>query len=88
MRQEHPGEGIQEATPLEKPTLQLWALRQPLSDRTGKPLRILYRTELHRRFPDRTNRPDHLFHLSLRSRCTAMLAGLRTLIQTGHEPDR
>ena len=27
---------------------------------------------------------DHLFQFSLRSRCTAMLAGLRTLIQTGH----
>src|SRR5215467_1216866 len=26
----------------------------------------------------------HLFQFSLRSRCTAMLAGLRTLIQTGH----
>jgi hypothetical protein len=24
----------------------------------------------------------HLFHFSLRARCTAMLAGLRTLIQT------
>jgi hypothetical protein len=31
---------------------------------------------------------DHLFHFSLRSRCTAMLAGLRTLIQTEHGPDR
>jgi hypothetical protein len=29
-----------------------------------------------------------VFHISLRSRCTAMLAGLRTLIQTGHGPDR
>ena len=29
----------------------------------------------------------HLFHFSLRARCTAMLAGLRTLIQTGHGPD-
>jgi hypothetical protein len=28
------------------------------------------------------------FHLSLRSRCTAMLAGLRTLIQTRHGLDR
>jgi hypothetical protein len=27
------------------------------------------------------------FHISLRSRCTAMLAGLRTLIQTRHGPD-
>jgi hypothetical protein len=26
-------------------------------------------------------------HISLRSRCTAMLAGLRTLIQTRHGPD-
>ncbi len=32
--------------------------------------------------------PDHLFHISLLSRCTAMLAGLRTLIQTRHGPDR
>jgi hypothetical protein len=31
---------------------------------------------------------DHLFQFSLRSRCTAMLAGLRTFIQTGHGPDR
>ncbi len=31
---------------------------------------------------------DHLFQFSLRSRCTAMLAGLRTLIQTGNGPDR
>jgi hypothetical protein len=31
---------------------------------------------------------DHLFHFSLRSRCTATLAGLRTLIHTGHGPDR
>jgi hypothetical protein len=30
----------------------------------------------------------HLFHFSLRSRCTASLAGLRTLIQTAHGPDR
>jgi hypothetical protein len=30
----------------------------------------------------------HLFHFSLRSRCTAMLAGLRTLIQTAHGPDQ
>jgi hypothetical protein len=30
----------------------------------------------------------HRFHVSLRSRCTAMLAGLRTLIQTRHRPDR
>ena len=30
----------------------------------------------------------HLFQFSLRSRCTAMLAGLRTLIQTWHGPDR
>jgi hypothetical protein len=29
---------------------------------------------------------DHLFHRSLRFRCTAMLAGLRALIQTGHDP--
>ena len=29
---------------------------------------------------------DHLFHLSLRSRCTAMLAGLRTLIQARDWP--
>jgi hypothetical protein len=29
-----------------------------------------------------------LFHFSLRSRCGAMLAGLRTLIQTRHVPDR
>jgi hypothetical protein len=28
------------------------------------------------------------FRISLRFRCTAMLAGLRTLIQTGHGPDR
>jgi hypothetical protein len=27
------------------------------------------------------------FHITLRSRCTAMLAGLRTLIQTRHGPD-
>jgi hypothetical protein len=26
--------------------------------------------------------PDHLFHFSLRSRCTATLAGLRTFIET------
>jgi hypothetical protein len=32
--------------------------------------------------------PDHLFQFSLRSRCTAMLAGLRTLIQNAHRPDR
>jgi hypothetical protein len=32
--------------------------------------------------------PDHLFQISLRSLCTAMLAGLRTLIQTRHGPDR
>jgi hypothetical protein len=31
---------------------------------------------------------DHLFQSSLRPRCTAMLAGLRTLIQTPHGPDR
>jgi hypothetical protein len=30
----------------------------------------------------------HLFHFSLRSRCTAMLAGLRMLSQTEHGPDR
>jgi hypothetical protein len=36
-----------------------------------------------RRLPER-----YLFQLSLRSRCTAMLAGLRTLIQTRHGPDR
>jgi hypothetical protein len=30
----------------------------------------------------------HLFQFALRSRCTAMLAGLRTLIQTEHRPDR
>ncbi len=30
----------------------------------------------------------HRSHISLRSRCTAMLAGLRTLIQTGQGPDR
>jgi len=37
----------------------------------------------------RTAAPDdHLFQFSLRSRCTATLAGLRTLIQTGHGPDR
>jgi hypothetical protein len=30
---------------------------------------------------------DHLFQFWLRSRCTAMLAGLRTLIQTRHGPD-
>ena len=30
----------------------------------------------------------HLFQFSLRSRWTAMLAGLRTLTQTGHGPDR
>src|SRR5262249_27757739 len=29
---------------------------------------------------------NHLFHISLRSRCTAMLAGLRTLIQTRRGP--
>jgi hypothetical protein len=28
------------------------------------------------------------FQISLRSRCTAMLAGLRTLIQARHGPDR
>jgi hypothetical protein len=27
------------------------------------------------------------FQISLRSRCTAMLAGLRTLMQTRHGPD-
>jgi hypothetical protein len=32
--------------------------------------------------------PDHLFHFSLRSRDTAMLAGSRTLIQTRYGPDR
>ncbi len=31
---------------------------------------------------------DQLFHFSLRSRCTAMPAGSRTLIHTGHSPDR
>jgi hypothetical protein len=31
----------------------------------------------------RSQRP-HLFHFSLRSRCTATLAGLQTLIRTGH----
>jgi hypothetical protein len=30
----------------------------------------------------------YLFHFSLRSRCTAMLAGLRTLIQARDGPDR
>jgi hypothetical protein len=36
-------------------------------------------------FLARWRRPeDHLFQFSLRSRCTATLAGLRTLIQTGH----
>jgi hypothetical protein len=30
----------------------------------------------------------HRFQSSLRSRCTAILAGLRTLIQTRHGPDR
>ncbi len=30
----------------------------------------------------------HLFQFSLRSRCTAMLAGMRTLIQTRQGPDR
>jgi hypothetical protein len=29
---------------------------------------------------------DHLFQFSLRSRCTATLSGLRTLIQTGTAP--
>ena len=33
-------------------------------------------------------RLHYLFHISLRSRCTAMLAGLRTLIQTREGPDR
>jgi hypothetical protein len=33
-------------------------------------------------------RRDHPFHLSLRSPCTAVPAGLRTFIQTGHGPDR
>ncbi len=36
--------------------------------------------------PDQTR--DHLFQFSLRSRWTATLAGLRTLIQTEHGPDR
>jgi hypothetical protein len=31
---------------------------------------------------------DHVFHFSLRSRCTAMLAGLRTLIRTRHGSGR
>jgi len=31
--------------------------------------------------------PHHLFHFSLRFLCTAMLAGLRTLIQTRHGPN-
>jgi hypothetical protein len=31
---------------------------------------------------------SHLLRISLLSRCTAMLAGLRTLIQTRHGPDR
>jgi hypothetical protein len=30
---------------------------------------------------------ERRFKISLRSRCTAMLAGLRTLIQTRHGPD-
>src|SRR5258706_6670324 len=30
---------------------------------------------------------NHLFQFSLRSRCTAMLAGLRTLTQSEHRPD-
>jgi hypothetical protein len=29
-----------------------------------------------------------MFEISLRSRCTAMLAGLRTLIQAWYGPDR
>ncbi len=33
-------------------------------------------------------RLHYLFQFSLRSRCTAMLAGLPTLIQTRHGPDR
>jgi hypothetical protein len=33
-------------------------------------------------------RLHYLFQFSLRSRCTAMLAGLRTLIQTRDGPDR
>jgi hypothetical protein len=32
--------------------------------------------------------PAHRFQISLRSRCTAMLAGFRTLMQTRHGPDR
>jgi hypothetical protein len=31
---------------------------------------------------------DHILFRSLRSRCTAMLVGLRTLIQTGHRPEK
>jgi hypothetical protein len=42
------------------------------------------------RYPQKADavRDGHLFHISLRSRCTVMLAGLRTLIQTWHGPDR
>jgi hypothetical protein len=39
-------------------------------------------------YQTRSPHGDHLFHISLRSRCTAMLAGLRTLIQTRQGPDR
>jgi hypothetical protein len=41
----------------------------------GYPLQLLRRITFCRRL-------HYLFHISLRSRCTAMLAGLRTLIQT------
>jgi hypothetical protein len=39
-------------------------------------------------YQTRSPHGDHLFHISLRSRCTAMLAGLRTLIQTRQGTDR
>jgi hypothetical protein len=38
--------------------------------------------------PKSRNETGHLFHFSLRSRCTAMLAGLRTLIHPEHGPDQ
>ena len=49
-------------------------------------VRLTQANEIHRNLS--RNETGHLFHLSLRSRCTAMLAGLRTFTQTEHGPDR
>jgi hypothetical protein len=49
-------------------------------------VRLTQANEIHRNL-SRSETGHHLFHFSLRSRCTAMLAGLGTLSHNGHGPD-